>query len=241
MKTTRAHVGTGITRRMVETHHAETVEDMIAIFDSLTSPSEHPFQVFLGELGRDASAELAKRELPCTPGGWWKKNGKWISAAVERLPIRTNGRRYVQAVLEEHEPDSVAGYSVRLLEKVTALTRAVDKGEATAGALQAAYELGALHQEAKFKLRFEKAVLTGAPVRAGARRGGRRKSSTTTARDVAMARLYLEQRPHPRLSDTALKAQIGKAQKRSLERSAAVAAIDRGLEILSGETGKPDS
>lgn len=53
-------------------------------------------------------------------------------------------------------------------------------------------------------------------------------------RDVALAREFQRRRPHSRKSDSALMAEIGASLERPLSRSSAIAAVRRGLQILSG-------
>ncbi len=68
---------------------------------------------------------------------------------------------------------------------------------------------------------------------AALRRGGRPKDDEKRRRDIRMARSFLDKNPHPRFSESALKADIGRAD--GLGRSAAIEAINRGLKILSCE------
>ena len=63
------------------------------------------------------------------------------------------------------------------------------------------------------------------------RRSAEQRSSNTRQRDVLMAKEYLDLREsHPAISPTAAKAKIGKRHK--LGRTAAITAVDRGLEIV---------
>jgi hypothetical protein len=78
----------------------------------------------------------------------------------------------------------------------------------------------------------QKALTVGKKVTEGGARGGRR---VPPVRDLAMARVYQAERSRAgnARSDSAIKQAIG--AKYGLGRSAAIAAIDRGLKKLSGE------
>jgi hypothetical protein len=93
-----------------------------------------------------------------------------------------------------------------------------------------AWESGMVFARADMKWRWEPDALTGQKVRSAAKRGGRPKDSTKD-RDLSLARVFKLRRKNARCSDTALKAEIG--CEHGLCRSAAVAAINRGLEKLS--------
>lgn len=72
---------------------------------------------------------------------------------------------------------------------------------------------------------------TGMKLRAAAKRGGPKKG-TKADRNVQMAREYQQRLPAARMSETALKEEIGR--KHGLRRSSAVTAIEDGLKKLSG-------
>jgi hypothetical protein len=66
------------------------------------------------------------------------------------------------------------------------------------------------------------------------RSGGGRKPGATLERDLKMALEFQRRKPPARMSDTALKTDIGRKQRPPLKKSAAREAIDRGLKKLSG-------
>ena len=244
MKVTRTVIGTGITRRERTVMHPETAEDDLqAAFDSfaLQDTGRDPFLGNLDGYAAAAAAELRKRGLPSEEGAYYKVAGGW-KKHEGRTPAPGVAYHQLSSVMREEgfAHDTVPSYAAEILRLVQWLKTAVATGAATPAAIRWAFELGALLQESRFKFRYEKAIMTGAPVLAGARRGGRSKNASTAQRDIAMAHAYLKQRPLRRLSDTALKAEIGKAQEKPLGRSASINAIARGLQILSSQTGKPD-
>jgi hypothetical protein len=91
---------------------------------------------------------------------------------------------------------------------------------------------------------FGSRIKTGRTVQDAAKRGGLigggRKRNATASRDVRLAKEYQARLSRSGLSPTALQAEIGKKHKPPLKRSAAVAAISRGLKILSGKPGTPN-
>jgi hypothetical protein len=73
----------------------------------------------------------------------------------------------------------------------------------------------------------------GGRSRVGSHVGAKRKAESYVDRDIEMAREFLRRRratPSAKMSDSALKVGIGK--KKGLKRSAAIEAIDKGLEAL---------
>jgi len=104
-----------------------------------------------------------------------------------------------------------------------------------------AMRLGTLIKEVDI-LVYEAAVTVGEASLAGAKRGGRTRAQPE--RDVAYAREFQARRSSASCSDTELKIRVGK--EHGLKRSAAIAAIDRGLEKLRlnkivQHRGKPDA
>lgn len=73
---------------------------------------------------------------------------------------------------------------------------------------------------------------------AGARRSGSQRSARFRARSVAMAKKFAVRKETATCSDTALKVAVGKEYK--LGRTAAIDAIDKGLQIMSAHPATLD-
>jgi hypothetical protein len=216
MKKTSKHVGTGITRLRRETTEAETPEELVQLLHEISYSGKHPFEVFLDDLESDCVAYLKQSGLSIN----WKE--------LRDLP--------------DKDYDSRIGYSARFLQLIASLRGRLKRGETDADALQKAYELGALHQEARFKLKYEPDVKIGAPVRRGVKKAGDERAAKYSPRNLAMAKEFLRRSEGgTRLSPSKLKQDIGSKWAPPLGRSASIEAINRGLEESVRHQSKPDA
>ena len=104
--------------------------------------------------------------------------------------------------LKDEDYDSFEGYSVRTLRSIASLKahlrRARTAAEAleNANALETAYQLGVLRQEAKFKFRYERSTIAGRKARSGAKSGGsetaKKRRSDNEQRNNNMAKEFLK-------------------------------------------------
>jgi len=120
------------------------------------------------------------------------------------------------AIHYEAEPDSDVDFYARILERLQRVRREIKDGNAERAAGQA-LDLGATIQLHVVRIRQP--------------RSGRKPDDE---RNLELARKYLQQRPTSKLKDWRLKAKIGAAEEPPLKRSAAIAAINAGLKMLSG-------
>lgn len=132
----------------------------------------------------------------------------------------------------EHSAEWFAEVGLRYLSNVR---QAISQGNADQAA-RWAMQLGALCGRLEMKQDWERPALSGAKAATGAARGG--KLRTTDARDVALAREWLEAvdmaqasgRPKPS------RATIGK--RFGLQESASIKAVSRGLKLIEADAGK---
>ena len=157
---------------------------------------------------------------------------KAVVAAVGDGPVEAQSVEYLARQIADYHR-KVAG----LIASVPAPRRPdVDR------AARFAFTLGRLWGEAVMQDLWNDAAMRGLDVAAGAARGGRSRAADIGRRDrdLELAREYQRRRPGSRLSDSALKADIGKHHviKENgrpwppIGRSAAIAAINRGLKML---------
>jgi hypothetical protein len=242
MKTTQKTLGTGITRRRLEISAPETLEDCAQLGYS----GIHRFEDLLNGLASDCQNELRKHGLPCEPGSYFKQDGKWVKADDGSPRVGISLVRQTTAVLEDlkdEDYDSRVGYSARFLDLIASLRGRLKREETDPDALQKAYELGALLQEAKFKLKYETWTLGGANSARGLKRAGQVRANNLkaekTPRNIAMAKEFLRRREKGSpLSDTALMTDIGKKWRPSLKGTGARAAIEEGLQKLKKSFGQ---
>lgn len=112
------------------------------------------------------------------------------------------------------------------------LCHAAIKRDEADKAARCAFNAGVAWATLALKQAWEADALSGASFREAGARGGRRPGETS-ARDRAMAVEFLNRRGRTGRSDSQIKLQIG--EDWGLKRSAAIAAIERGEKLLSGE------
>jgi hypothetical protein len=239
MKVERITVGSGITARVRETRTADTVEEIKDLLNK--GPKAQPYSEYIGALEEQASRWLKERGLPYKIGGWWcRPDGSWVFAADEPWPLGVMVSELWPALTVRlgHAVDSGAGYAARILRLVAEIRAANSKND-TERAMCKAHDLGALVTESKFKRLYENATLRGIKVREASRQGGKAKAESAQVRNVTMARDFQKLRNEsPMQSESAAKASIGR--KYGLKRSAAITAINNGLEEIVRNPAKPD-
>lgn len=132
--------------------------------------------------------------------------------------------------LHRYEDDSPEGYAAKILECVHYIRLGLKNGDIDQVGLFS-FELGACAKEAAMKFEFEPTWETGLKIKLAARRGGP-KSGLNNDRDRELAEKFLERQGKSGMSDSKIKADLGKVE--GLSRSAAIDAVNRGLKLLSG-------
>lgn len=158
---------------------------------------------------------------------------EWAIGVLRKygLPVPPFGTR-----VQGHQEDSTVGYAQRIGWVCLCLRHNIEQGCAE-GIAWKAYEFATVVAEMNFK-RWEKVALPGKKARDGAKAGAAEKARRVAARDLKMAREYqAEQRRRPQ-TPSELKVEIGRRHK--LKRSAAIEAVDRGLQHFVRQAGKPD-
>lgn len=128
-------------------------------------------------------------------------------------------------------PGTAEHYAARLMLSLGLVRRAISNGNA-AEAAWLACEYGRLTVEIGVIFEHEDDAIRGKKTAKGAKEGGRLRGRQTAERDKFLAREFLKRSGGGGVSESALKARIGRNQSQ-LSRSASIAAIDRGLKILS--------
>ena len=118
-----------------------------------------------------------------------------------------------------------------MVEQCDQLLKAIEGGDLE-GASWLAFELGELHDQMVIKCGWEDHALRGKKTVTAAAEGGRARRGMNDARDSEMAKEFQRRSGQGGKSDTALKGEIGRDHK--LKKSAAIAAINHGLKLLSG-------
>lgn len=256
MPITKRIVGSGITKSEIHRTDWSTPEGM-AVTRRWREDERHSndLDYVLNEIEQKATQTLNAAGLPTDglynrePDGSWRRvSASEIWAEGEREESESgvtyiNGSRFRDAtfIVEESgfEPDSPEGYAVRILHHIGLLRswREASRQEGVpqqgreGGTDRAAVEamrLGKLLREQELKRDWD----------AHAVRGEKHIRSTGRpsefARNVRMAREFRERWPIERgsKSKTALMAEIGAEQIPRLKRSAAIAAVKRGLKNI---------
>lgn len=171
---------------------------------------------------RACAEVLAASALPVCSGHYIVgRDGQWRVSDRLRAGETYSSSVWIVARQAGFALDSKEGFAARMLDDVTKL-----KDERASGdhdeALMTAFFLGVKWSAAGIKTRHGSRSRPAEPVR-------------MSARDMSMATEFKRRRAaNTTRSDSALKADIGKEQVPPLKRSAAIDAVNRGLQLLSG-------
>jgi hypothetical protein len=262
MPVTKRIVGTGITQREVVKISGRAGEVWEHIVRAVQEENrlESDLEFNISEIEEQAMTVLKAAGLPTSgafdrnPDGTFRKvsaEEDYAEGDKEPEPGVTlyDGSPFMDAVRVADEKgfdcDSPEGYAVRLLKMIASVRLFLglardpsystqNRGHWADRAAIKAMRLGAMHEQEKIKSAWEQHALRGRKLILSAGRPPKE------ARDIALAHEFLRLRDVIRAkggiaSDSFIKVLVGKEAEPRLKRSAAIAAVDRGLQILSGE------
>jgi hypothetical protein len=215
----RGTTGTGLTRKAVVSWDEKADESDPEIASLLRCGT---LSGLISELEQECFAITSGAGLPNAHGSYvFDQAGEWRDdRRSSRARLTVANEIWPLARARGHAPDSNVGFAARMLDDIVWLQRNRRVGDHDRAALFAFY-LGVKRAERSVKQSHGNRSRPAEPAR-------------KTKRDVELAREFLRRKQTTRQSDSALKAAIGSQQSPPLRRSAAIAAVDRGLMILSG-------
>ena len=155
----------------------------------------------------------------------------WTDEPVEDITFTEKVLAIRQHAVEEAKKDKYLEVCRLLVEQCDKVLEAIEAGDLEATGWFA-FELGELNEQLVIKWGWEDHALRGKKIITAAASGGEARRGMNDARDREMAEEFRRRCGQGGKSDTAVKTEIGR--ERGIKRSAAIAAINRGLKISSG-------
>jgi hypothetical protein len=166
-----------------------------------------------------------------TGSGITEKIEVWTDEPVEDITFSEKVVAIRQHAIEEAKKGKYLEVCRLLVEQCEKAVEAIAAGDLEAAGWLA-FELGELCEQLVIKCGWEDHALRGKKIITAAASGGQARRGKNDVRDREMAEEFQRRARQSNKSMTALKEEIGKSH--GLRRSASVAAIERGLKILSG-------